>query len=114
MATYTLLEIWKPRPEWYALPNAHKRKFIGKIRETLGTLDQSGAKLLGLWRCRATSERGWDVMAYWQFPSFQAIEELIDGNEKFGWNRYFEQINMVGKSITAEEWCDASEIDTEL
>ena len=33
--------------------------------------------------------------------------ELSERLEKVGWNRYFEQVNYVGKTITAEEYSES-------
>lgn len=70
MARYTLLEIWRPRPEWYALPKQQKEKFCARGREVLGEILGKDAKVLGIYKIRAASSDGWDVMGYWDMPSF--------------------------------------------
>jgi hypothetical protein len=104
MAEFSLVEIWRPRPEWHELTQAQKKEFQAAAQAVLQTLFSKGAKLLGIHRCRALSEGGWDVFAYWQMPNMDLVVELSERLEKVGWNRYFEQLNYVGKTITAEEY----------
>lgn len=104
MANYMLVEIWRPRPEWYALPRAQKEKFLAKAGEVIGIVEGKGAKITGLSRCRAGSEGGWEMVGFWEMPNYEIVVELAERIEKVGWNRYFEQINMVGTSITPEAY----------
>jgi hypothetical protein len=104
MARYTLLEIWRPRPEWYALPKQQKEKFCARGREVLGEILGKDAKVLGIYKIRAASSDGWDVMGYWDMPSFDLAQELAEKIDKMGWNRYFEQINFVGTATTPDEY----------
>ena len=107
MAEFSLIEIWRPRPEWHELTQAQKKEFQAEAQAVLQTLFGKGAKLLGIHRCRALSEGGWDVFAYWQMPNMDLVVELSERLEKVGWNRYFEQLNYVGKTITAEEYSES-------
>lgn len=104
MTSYMLVEIWRPRPEWYALPKSEKEKFITKAGEVIGVVMGKGAKITGISKCRAASEGGWDVMGTWEMPNFELVTELAERIEKVGWNRYFEQINMVGTNTTPESY----------
>lgn len=104
MAAFSLVEIWRPRPEWHDLTRAEKQEFHVKAQSVIQTVLGKGAKLLGIHRCRALSEGGWDVFAYWQMPDIDLVVELAERLERMGWNRYFEQVNHVGKTITAEEY----------
>lgn len=104
MSHYTLLEIWRPRPEWSALPKQQKEKFVARAQELLGEILGKGAKVLGIYKCRAASSDGWDVMGYWEMPSFDLICELAEKLDKMGWNRYFEQVNLVGTATTPQEY----------
>ncbi len=101
---YTLVEIWRPRPEWYALSKERKQNLVSKGGELIGKIIGKGAKVIGSYRCRANSEGGWDMIGLWEMPSFDLVVELAEAVEKLGWNRYFEQVNMVGKSIPLEDY----------
>jgi hypothetical protein len=107
MATFSLVEIWRPRPGWHELTQAHKHEFHLRAQAVLQTMFDKGAKLLGIHRCRALSEGGWDVFAYWQMPSMDLVIELSERLERLGWNVYFDQVNYVGKTITAEEYTES-------
>ncbi len=104
MAAFSLVEIWRTRPEWHDLTRAEKEEFHVKAQAVIQTALAKGAKLLGIHRCRALSEGGWDVFAYWEMPHVDLIVELAERLDQMGWNRYFEQVNYVGKTITAEEY----------
>jgi hypothetical protein len=113
MAQYTLLEIWRPRPEWYALSTQKKKDFVARSGEILSAVIGKGAKIIGVYRCRAASSEGWDMLGYWEMPSFDLIGELADRLDKMGWNRYFEQINLVGTATTAEDYMKSLVIESE-
>jgi len=114
MTSYMLIEIWRPRPEWYALPKSQKEKFLAKAGDTIAVMMEKGAKITGISRCRAASEGGWDVMGTWEMPSFELITELAERIEKVGWNRYFEQINMVGTSTTPQDYFASLLVETDV
>ena len=104
MQACSLVEIWRTRPEWHALSPSQKQEFHTKGQAAIRAVAAKGAKLLGIHRCRALSEGGWDVFAYWQMPNVDLVVELAERLDQMGWNRYFEQINYVGKTVTAEEY----------
>jgi hypothetical protein len=104
MKDCSLIEIWRTRPEWFQLSKTEKQAFIDRGGAVLGALAEKGAKMMGLHRCRSLSEGGWDLFAYWQVPNIDLVVELAEGLDRMGWNRYFEQINFVGKNITTEEY----------
>jgi hypothetical protein len=105
MAACSLVEIWRPRPEWYALTKSQKQDLLGKGAAVIESVTKKGAKLVGIHRCRALSEGGWDVFAYWEMPSIDLAVELSERIEQqLDWSRYFEQVNYVGKTISTEEY----------
>lgn len=104
MEECSLLEIWRTRPEWHELSRSQKQEFLQKGQAVLQLMSERGAKLLGIHRCRALSDSGWDLFGYWQMPSIDLVVELAERLDRMGWNRYFEQVNYVGKTITAEEY----------
>lgn len=114
MPTYGLIEIWRPRPEWYALPKAQKQRFNERAREMLGALMEKGAKVTGIFKCRASSQAGWDMMGYWEMPTFELVTELAERLEKLGWNRYFDQINLVGYATDPDTYMKSLLEDTEV
>jgi hypothetical protein len=114
MANFTLLEIWRPRPAWYALSNQKKKDFVARSGEVLGAVMEKGAKITGVFKCRAASSDGWDMMGYWEMPSFDLVGELADRLDKMGWNRYFEQINFVGTATTAEDYLKSLVVESEF
>ncbi len=99
-----LVEVWRTRPEWFALSKSQRQEFLSKGQAVLSSLAERGAKLMGLHRCRSISEGGWDLFAYWQMPSLDLVIELAERLDRLGWNRYFEQINYCGKTFTADEY----------
>ena len=114
MAQFTLLEIWRPRPEWFALSGQKKKEFVARSGEVLGSVIEKGAKILGVYKCRAASSDGWDMLGYLEMPSFDLIGELADKLDKMGWNRYFEQINLVGTATTAEDYMKSLLVESEF
>lgn len=104
MEDCSLVEIWRTRPEWFALSQTQRQEFLSKGQAILQSLAEKGAKLLGIHRCRALSEGGWDLFAYWQMPTLDLVVEIAERLDRIGWNRYFDQVNYVGKTITTEEY----------
>jgi hypothetical protein len=104
MQLCSLVEIWRTRPEWFGLSRAQRQEFLNRGQQLIEAVSAKGAKLIGIHRCRAISENGWDLFAYWQMPNIDVVVELAEGLDRMGWNRYFEQINFVGKTITAEQY----------
>lgn len=104
MNACSLVEIWRTRPEWHQLSRAQKQEFLEKGHAVIQAVSEKGAKLVGLHRCRAVSEGGWDLFAYWQMPNIDLVVELAERLDRADWNRYFDQINYVGKTITTEEY----------
>ncbi len=102
MTKYGLVEFWRPRPEWYALSRAEKERFVAGIRENVDSLERRGAKLLGVYLCRATSD--WDGMAFWECPNIEMVEAVAEGSESHDWYRYFEGTNVAGNLQTLEDW----------
>jgi len=54
------------------------------------------------------------MLAYWEIPSYDLVNELAEQLERMGWNRYFEQINFVGTAITAENYMKSLLVETEF
>ena len=104
MEACSLVEIWRTRPEWFQLNRSQKQEFLNKGHAIIEMVSGKGAKLIGIHRCRAVSEGGWDLFAYWQMPNIDLVVELAERLDRIGWNRYFEQVNYVGKTITAEQY----------
>jgi hypothetical protein len=107
MSACSLVEIWRPRPEWYGLNRSQRQEFLDKGKAAIEAVAGKGANLIGVHRCRAISEGGWDVFACWQMPSLDLAVELSERIEAIGWNRYFEQVNLVGKTISTEEYFES-------
>ena len=102
MSRYGLVEFWRPRAQWYALSREGKERFVAGIRENVATLERRGAKLLGVYLCRPTSD--WDGMAFWDCPNMEMVEAVAEGSESHGWYHYFEGANVAGKLQTLEDW----------
>ena len=104
MAEFSLVEIWRPRPEWHELTQLRRENSRPQRRPCCKLSSARGRSYWEFIGAGALSEGGWDVFAYWQMPNMDLVVELSERLEKVGWNRYFEQLNYVGKTITAEEY----------
>jgi len=104
MAKYFLVETWRPRPEWYALSKEQKSEFVEQVSALLSGFVDKGAKVLGLGRCRALSESGWDATGFWEMPNAEMVIELAEAVERLGWNHYFDQINTVSSVSSPAEY----------
>jgi len=102
MGRYGLVEFWRPRPEWYALSREEKERFVEGIRENVSSLEKRGAKLLGVYLCRGSSD--WDGMAFWECPNIEMAEAVAEGSESHRWYHYFEGSNFVGNVQSLEDW----------
>lgn len=95
--TVCLIEIWRPRPEWYKASEEEKRDFISQFPRFVEDLGKRGIVVRGSYRCRFGSE--WDMFAVIEMPDYETVEYMAELVEDLGWNRYFEQVNVVGRHI---------------
>lgn len=98
---YGLVELWKPRDNWYDLPAAEKQRFLDGGRENIATLEGRGIKLIGIYRCRGFGD--WDGMAFFECPDADSVEAVAEGSESHDWYRYFEGDNIVGTVQSLED-----------
>ncbi len=99
---YGMVELWRPRPEWYAMPQKEKERFVEGIRENLENLDKLGIRLLSIWSTRGFTD--WDGMAFFEAPDMEAIAAISHGSESFDWYHHFEGNNIAGEFQSTEDW----------
>jgi len=102
--TVGIFEIWRPRPEWYALSDEEKRDFISQFPSFQEAVAERGAVDIakGSYRCRIGSE--WDTFSFYEVPDYETAEYLAEVGDALGWHRYFEHVFIVGRKITQLEF----------
>ncbi len=102
MPDYGLIEMFRPRPEWYALSREERRTFLASCRREIERLLGGGVRFLGVYASRWSGE--WHGYSACECPGADSAQEWIDAAEKAGWFRYFEQANLVGRKMSLEEY----------
>lgn len=102
MPDYGLVEMFRPRPEWYALSRDERRAFLDHCRREIERLLGEGIRFLGVYAGRWTGE--WHGFSVCECPGPEATERWIEAAERAGWFRYFEQVNLTGRKMSLEEY----------
>lgn len=100
---YILTEIWKAKPDWYALTSEERRKFFEeKIHPVLGKTIQEGAEIVGTAVNNNTGPERMDYqfMAVWRFPDKESSDQLEKAAKEAGFLKYFDQVNFSGNIIS--------------
>jgi hypothetical protein len=107
MKEFGLIEFFRPRANWYQLSSEERAAFLEKVTSSITQAEDSGAKLHGPYRCRWSTE--WEMFAFWELKSLEAVEALAQDAEDIGWYKYFEQSNIVGSKSTPKEYSEKIE-----
>jgi hypothetical protein len=104
MQEFGLIELFKPKSSWYRLSTEEKAAFFEKVNNSIKRAEAAGGKLHGPYRCRWST--GWEMFAFWEAPSLEAVQDLAQDAEEIGWFEYFEQTNIIGAKGTPEEYSE--------
>ena len=104
MQEFGLIELFRPKGNWYRLSPEEKASFFEKVSNSLKRAEAAGGKLHGPYRCRWSSE--WDMFAFWEVSNLQDVQALAQDAEDMGWFEYFEQLNLVGVKSTPERYAE--------
>ena len=102
MNEFGLVEMFRPRPEWYALSRDARQAFLDNCRREIERLLAGGVRFVGVYAGRWTGE--WHGFSVCECPSAEAAEDWIEAAERAGWFRYFEQVNVAGRKMSLQEY----------
>ncbi|MEE9219309.1 MAG: DUF6616 family protein [Acidobacteriota bacterium] len=101
-AQYGLVEMFRPRSEWYALSRDQRQAFLDNSRREIERLLAGGVRFLGVYASRWSSE--WHGFSVCECPSAESQQEWIEAAERAGWFRYFEQVNLAGRKMSLDDY----------
>lgn len=97
---FMFIKLWNPKPAWYALSEPDREAFIAQAQEGMKSVSERGLETLGWMELRdEDNHKG----SGYKFASVYKVDDRYDAihfhnaMEKFGWYRYFDQVNVVGK-----------------
>jgi len=102
MSEYAVVEMFSPRPEWYALSREERRSFLDNCRNEIERLLGKGVRFVGVYASRWSS--GWHGFSVVECPDAESEQVWIEAAERAGWFRYFEQVNLAGKKMELDDY----------
>ena len=92
---YLYVETWNAKPEWFALNEAERMAFVGKVQTLLQGLSSDDLTLVG---CIVSDDKihqygGYQYVAIWRASDRDQIRRIEEGTAGIGWHDYFAQTN---------------------
>lgn len=105
---HVVIETWTPKNTWLAVDEETRRRFFEGVREAMGEMSKAGIETLGWGRVDQTADRSssHEWFAVWRTPNPTMSAAFLDGVDRSGWYEYFEQVNVVGELVPAENAID--------
>jgi len=102
--TIGIFEIWKPRPEWYALSDEEKRDFISQFPSFFKAVAEKGAVDIakGSYLCRLGSE--WETFSLTEVSDYESAAYYAEVGDALGWHQYFDHLFIVGHKVSQLEF----------
>ncbi len=98
---YLYVETWNAKPDWFALNEAERVAFIGKVQTLLQALSGDDLILDG---CIVTDDEtsqhgGYQYVAIWRASDKDQVRRIEEGTAGIGWHDYFDQTNLGGTEV---------------
>ncbi len=91
---YGFLAFWRLKDSYYRGPRAAWEQSDARIHDIFESARASGVRMLGRYHCRWSTE--WDFFTFWQVPSLELLEEIMDSLEPAGDFMYADSRHVVG------------------
>jgi hypothetical protein len=101
---YLYVELWKARPEWYALAKEERTEYMAQVGPSLQQLVDEGIELLGfgLNETETPHRADYKYVAIWRIPEKKLVIRLESVVNEAGWHDYFDQANVRGWVISSD------------
>ena len=102
---YLYVEMWNAKSEWLALDAAGRQAFMTKVDDLLNSLIGPDLKILGcaLNDADMSPRADYRYVAVWQMSDKSQVSKVADGTARIGWYQYFDQVNMGGDLVGADD-----------
>jgi len=101
---FLYVELWKARPEWYALSKEERTEYMSESGPAIQELLEKGIELVGfgLNEVETPHRADYRYLSVWKIPEKKLVMQMESAVEKAGWHEYFEQANVRGWFVTPE------------
>lgn len=105
---HVVIETWTPKEKWLATDEETRRRFFDEVREGMAEMSKAGIETLGWGRVDQDADRpsAHEWFAVWRTPNSATSAAFLEGVDRSGWYEYFEQVNVVGELLPAENAMD--------
>ena len=97
---YLFVKLWNPKPAWYALSEPDREAFIAQAQTAMQAVSEKGLETIGWMELRDEDNHknsGYKFASIYKVPDRFVAIRFHNAMEEFGWYRYFDQVNAVGK-----------------
>ncbi|MDX1554708.1 MAG: DUF6616 family protein [Xanthomonadales bacterium] len=102
---YLYVEMWNAKPSWLGLSDEERNAFMNNVNQFLDSLMSDDCKVYGA--CvndGDTAPRAeYAYLVVWALKDKSYVRPIADGTSKVGWYKYFDQVNIGGDQIGAEQ-----------
>ncbi|MEH6611749.1 MAG: DUF6616 family protein [Halioglobus sp.] len=103
---YLYVEMWNAKPEWLGLSDTERQAFMGNVDAWLGSImDPETCSVYGA--CANDGDTApraqFSYLVVWSLKDKSYVKTVADGTSRVGWYKYFDQVNIGGEKITADE-----------
>lgn len=102
---YLYVEMWNAKAEWLGLSDDERQAFMGNVDQWLNSVMGPDCEVYGA--CvndGDTAPRAqYAYLVVWKLKDKSFVRTVADGTSRVGWYKYFDQVNVGGPQITADE-----------
>jgi len=106
---YLYVEVWNAKPEWLGLAQDERQQFMSRVDDWLNTVIQPGSREV-YGTCvndgDTTPRAPYTYVVVWKLKDRSHVKAIADGTASVGWYQYFDQANLGGDKLTADELVD--------
>ena len=101
----TYIELWKAKDAWINLSTEERANYATALGPAIPSLLDNGVQIISWGRndTATFSRADYDFFAVWSFPSVASAQDFEKMVEGAGWYNYFEQVNAMGNTTSANE-----------
>jgi len=102
---YLYVELWNAKASWLGLGDEERQKFMAGVDEWLNSVMGPDCDVYGA--CvndGDTAPRAeYTYLVVWKLKDKSYVKTIADGTSRVGWYDYFDQVNIGGEKITADQ-----------
>ena len=103
---YLYIEMWNAKPEWLGLPTQERETFMANVDKWLASvMDPKTRDVYG--SCvndgDTAPRAAFTYLVVWKLKDKSYVKTIADGTSNVGWYKYFDQVNIGGKFMTADQ-----------